>query len=318
VSARLRLLVLCALLLSSSRALAQDADLSLELEGEVEAETEETPSEEPGPEEQPPAEEEAAPAAEEPPAEEEAAPAEEEAPVEDESATPSEEPARALALRVGAGLGVGSLSFVRPIPEGVQRLPETAFAAAEAFVQVHIAPKSSFSLQTLLAYQSSIGLTLRAAPLFGLPEEVPVRSQRFEFSVAPMLRFADSSQAVTLALPLGFAFRSVSPEAHQYRVLAHAFGGPLVRAELTVPLTELIRLRGGPELEWIAMIDPSLRRENVCCAGVAWGGQAAVEARVGEVFSVALAYRESHAAIPVIARFEEIERLVTARFSGEL
>jgi hypothetical protein len=323
VESALRSLALCVMLGASlgasARAFAQDEEPALEGEDGLGLE-EEAPEEEAPPEAEPPPEEEA-PLEPEAPIEEEAPPSIVEEPSVEEPAEPPEEtpaPSRGVALQVGAGLGVGSLSFTRPIPEGVQRLPQTPFAAAELFVRVHIAPKATLSLQTLVAYQSSLGLALRSEPLFGLPEEVPVRSQRLELSVAPVLRLADSASAVTLAFPLGFAFRSVSPEAHQYRVLAHAFGGPLLRAELSVPLTELIRLRGGPELEWIVMIDPSLRREKVCCQGVAWGGHAAVEARVGEIFSVALAYRESRAAIPVIARFEEVERLLTARFSGEL
>jgi hypothetical protein len=114
---------------------------------------------------------------------------------------------RAIALYVASGLGFGTVSFERPTEAGIQALEETPFAAAELLVRVLAWPGRRFSLETMLAYQSSLGLRLQLAPLFGLPERVNARVERGELSVAPVLRFGDGSGPLAIAVPIGFAFQ---------------------------------------------------------------------------------------------------------------
>jgi hypothetical protein len=101
-------------------------------------------------------------------------------------------------------------------------------------------------------------------------------------------------------------------------VESYALGGPLLRAELILPLGDPVRLRFGPEAQWIVLVDGSMREEGACCGGIAIGGQGALEASVGPVFRVAFAYRESHAFVPFTWRFKDVERFLTARIAGEL
>lgn len=252
-------------------------------------------------------------------------PAPDEAPDADaQSAAAESEPlaeaamARAIALRFSAALGVGSFAFTRPIPQGVQRLRETPYAATEIALRVHVWPRDRFSIETLLVYQTSLGLELELTPLFGLPERIAARTQRIELSVAPAVRLGASASAPVLVFPVGFAYRTFVPEEHQYQVPRYNLGGPMLRAELSVKLGEVVTLRGGPEAQWIVVVGPSLRHEGACCSGVGLAGQVALEAEVGEHVRVALAYREASSSVPVESLFEDVERLLTARIAGEL
>ena len=250
----------------------------------------------------------------EPPSEEPDA----EAPLPEEPLAQEPAAARALSLYAVAGLGVGSLSFTKPTAAGVQYLPESVFAAAEALMRVHVWPADAFSLEAQVAYQTSLGLELELRPLFALPERVPARVQRVEVSVGPRLALSSSKRGPAVSVPIGFAWRSFFPEVHYYTVKTHNLGSLFVRPELIVALGEQITLRGGPELHWLLLTEPSLEREGASGSGYALGFQAAVQASVGSTFSVSLAYHELHSVIPAAARFEDTERFLTARFGGGL
>ena len=318
-----RHLLLCIALLTAPRfARAQSDELGVDLggsiegeassEGEASAEGELTESDEAT--EQAPAEEGAP--AEEPPSDVAQA-TDGEAPVES-AEPPAPAPVRAISLHMAAGLGVGSLAFTRPTSVGVQHLPESTFAAAELLLRIHAWPNETFSLEAQVAYQTSLGFELEISPFFALPERLNVRVQRVELSVAPRIAFSSSKHGLALAVPVGFALRSFFPEVHHYSVQNHNLGSAFVRPELIVPLGELIALRGGPELHWLMLVEPSLEREGADGSGYAIGFQGAVQAAVGPTFSVALAYHQLHSVIPTAARFEDTERFLTARFGGSL
>jgi hypothetical protein len=226
---------------------------------------------------------------------------------------------RALSLYAGAGLGIGTLSFDRPTAAGEQKLPQTPFAAADLMFRVRAWPKDRFSLEALLAYQTSLGLVLQTSPLFALPQNVGVRAQRIELSVAPVLRLAEAPNAPVLAFPIGLAVHSLFPELHQFSMPKYTLGGPQLRAELWLQLGDLVRLRAGPEAELLLLVSSSLRSEGACCQGLSLGGRASVEASVGPVIRIALSYAEAHRFVPIGSwSFMETERFLTARIAGEL
>jgi hypothetical protein len=226
---------------------------------------------------------------------------------------------RALSLHAAAGLGVGTLAFQRPTPQGLQILPQTPFAAAELLLRVRAWPGQRLSLETLLAYQTSLGLVLQTRPLFALPQNVEARWQRVELSAAPTVRLGAASDAPRLAFPVGLVLRSLFPGVHQFSVPNYRLGGFLLRAELSIALGRFISLRAGPEAQWLVFVEPSLRRAGACCQGVAIGGRAWLEAAVGPALRIALAYGESHAFAPIGEwRFMDIDRCLTARIAGEL
>jgi hypothetical protein len=226
---------------------------------------------------------------------------------------------RALSLYAGAGAGVGTLMFQRPTPQGVQRLPQTPFGAAELVLRGRAWPTHRLSFEALVAYQTSLGLVLQTSPLFALPQNVDVRWQRVELSVAPVIRLGEAANAPALAFPVGMLFDSLFPGVHQFSVPKYTFGGPQLRAELLLEISNVIRLRAGPQAQWLLLVANSLKQEGACCQGIGFGGRGTIEARVGEAIRVALAYSESHAFVPAGAwRFTSVDHFLTVRVAGEL
>lgn len=244
------------------------------------------------------------------------------APLEDSELPPADEDTfesassqRPAQFTLGVGFGAGTLSFTRPGAGGVQKLPTTPYALADLDLRARLWPWASLSFELLARYQTSLGWALELDPLFALPENVPTRTQRIEFSAAPVLRVGET---LSLAFPLGVALRLFTLETHQYPLDPYSLGSAFVRAEAIVKVTDSVDLRVGPEAHWILLFNRSLTREGVCCSGGALGAQALLTARLGRVFSLALAYRELRSLVPVAARFSDIERTVTARVLGEL
>jgi hypothetical protein len=224
-------------------------------------------------------------------------------------------PPRAQHWSVGLGLGVGTLAFTRPASGGLQRLGTSPYAAMDIDVRGWLGAQNGLSWGLLARYQTSIGWALQHDNLFGLPETINTRTQALELSVAPTLRLGEK---LHFALPLGAALRWFMPETHQYPLEPYTLGSLWVRVEAIVALTDVVTLRIGPEAHWILFVNRALEREGACCSGGAIGGQASLQARLGEVFSLAVDYRESRSLIPVAARFSAVERVVTARMVGEL
>ena len=245
---------------------------------------------------------------------------EEEEPADEDDESDDFAPAgRSVAFRIGAGLGAGTLSFKRPSVPRPQRLPESAFAAAALELHLQAYPDDSFSIDFELEYQTSLGFVVQIPMLFALPQNVNARMQHVALSAAPMFRLGDQKGSPTLVFPIGFGFDAFVPEVDEYGVLEYSLGGPFLRAELRADLGESIGVRLGPELQWIVLIDDALRNEQVCCQGVAVGAEGSIEARIGSVLRVSLAYRESHASLPS-ARYEfsNVTRFLTARIAGAL
>jgi hypothetical protein len=236
--------------------------------------------------------------------------------------SPATPPAAALRLQVFGGIGVGTRSMNRPISVGVQRLEESVFPATEFGLRVRVWPEQAFSLAVLLTYQTSIGWTIDEKPLFAIANEVSVRAERAELSVAPSLRLGDSPRAMAVSLPIGFALRTFLPDLHDQLSPRYTLLGPLVRAELSVALGEAINLRFGPELHWIVALDRSLRQDGVAAQGIAVGAEATLQVPLGRRLALELNYRESHAFAPNAAGsgrvFTDVERFATFRFAGTL
>jgi len=248
---------------------------------------------------------------------------------EQSSETPA--PAEAAALpappsrmRVApfAGFGFGTRAFVRPTQMSTgQRLPTMFFPAAEVGLGATLWPANRFSLGLLLRYQTSIGLRVEQRASFALPYTICARAERGELSVAPIVRLEDGPLAPSLAFPIGFGVRTFWPDVHEPPLLGYSLLGPQLRVELIWPLVESVRLRLGPELQWIIAVDQALRDEGVSSMGGAVGGELSVQVRLGKIFSLDLCYRESHAfasstnAGPI---FNDVERFMTLRLLGEL
>ncbi len=239
-----------------------------------------------------------------------------------ESAPPAVAPGPQVVVEPFVGFGFGTRAFRRPTQMATgQQLPTAFFPAAEVGLGVSVWPARRFSLELLLRYQSSIGLHVRQLPPFALPNQVSARAERAELSAAPAFRLGDGESAPSLAFPIGVGVRTFWPTVHEQPLVGYSLLGPQLRAELVLPLAGVLRLRFGPELQWIVAVDHALRVEGVAAQGAAVGGEARLQARLGPVFRLELCYRESHAfassenAGPI---FTDVERFATLRVSGAL
>jgi hypothetical protein len=173
----------------------------------------------------------------------------------------------------------------------------------------------------LIQYQSSIAFQAHEQPHFALPDDVDVRAERAEISVAPRLRLGDDRHAPALAFALGFGVRSFWPDIDESITPAYSLLGPQLRVDLVLPITPALRLRVGPEAQWIVGIDAALQDAGVAAQGGAVGGEARLQLELGPVFLIELAYRESHAFASTTRSdtlFEDVERFATARLGGRL
>jgi hypothetical protein len=253
-----------------------------------------------------------------------------ETPAADESENPGSEPdasptdgkaPRAVRLQLAGGLGMGTRGLQRPTLTGVQRLSDAAFVAAEVALRVRAWPEESFALEALIHYQTSIGWRVDGVPAFALPNPVETRAERAEVSLAPVFRLGDSAGALQLAFPIGVSVRTFWPTVHDTIAPGYSLIGPMLRAELTVPLGQLLRVRVGPELMWIVAIDKAIRVDGVASQGGALGGTLTLEAPITGHLALEFCYRESHAFAPNAASgrsFKDVERFATARLAGSL
>ena len=241
------------------------------------------------------------------------------------SVAPSEsdeaaEPPAGILFHVGAGLGAGTLSFSRPTATGRADLDADAVrGGGPADAPARMARGQRFARTAArLPDLARAGGTARSA----------VRAARTTSTFAPSASSSPRRRRFTWAtgrpqrswlFPLGFVFRAFVPEVDYLLVSEYSLGGPEVRAELWLHLGEYVTLRLGPELQWIVVVDDALRREDVTGSGLALGGQGTLEGKIGPVFRVALAYRESHTTVPgTRSNFRDTERFFTVRVAGEM
>lgn len=241
-------------------------------------------------------------------------------PTETTSDTSQDQPTLQVEPFLGGGLA--TRAFERPTPIGAQRMKTTVVPALDTGLRVTAWPNAAFSLSVLLHYQTSLGMSTREAPPFALDNEVSVRSEHVELSAAPTIRLGDDPGALALAFPLGFSLRTFWPEVHKLMTPGYSLGGPLVRAELVVPVRDLLVLRLGPEFQWIVMVDRVLTADGMASQAVAIGGEATLALRLSPWFALQLHYRESHALAPNDVAggqsFSDVERYLTLGLSGRL
>ena len=216
------------------------------------------------------------------------------------------------------GVGMTTRAFERPTAVGAQRLDTVIAPAVEIGLNLALWPKASFSLNVLLQYQSAVGLTLHELPPFALENDVNVRSERVELSFAPAWRLGSSARAPHVSVPIGGVIRTFFPDVHNLMTPRYSLIGVLARIEANLPLASLLSLQLGPEVQVTLATDDSLVREGVSSQGVAFGGRAGLVLALGEIWSLGLHYRESHALASSTGRtsFSDVERYITLRAQG--
>jgi hypothetical protein len=256
-----------------------------------------------------------------PAAEEGEAPEEEGgAAAEPDAEAAAEEAGPDLIARAFVGGGLSMRSLRRPVVGGIQRLPTVYAPAADVGLSVRVGPMRPFTLDVLIRYQTSLGLVIKEPVLFALHNEVDVRSEHAEISVAPGVRLGESQTAPRVTIPIGATFRNFWPVDHHLKTPRYTLIGGMARIQLEVVLASFARLRVGPEAQIYGIIGSDLTDYGVSAPGFALGGEASLELRLSPTFLVQIEYRQSNAfsSTQTGPSFLDIERFATVRLAGEM
>lgn len=245
----------------------------------------------------------------------------EEAGADTEASGGEPEPANDVVARAFFGGGLGMRSIRRPVSGGVQRSGTLFFPAADVGIAVRVFPHGAFTLDVLARYTTSLGLVLKEPVLFALNNEVDVRSEHAEISVAPGWRLGSATTSSRVTIPIGAMFRNFWPSDHHLQTPRYTLIGPHARIELQVVLGSLARFRAGPEAQLYGIIGSDLTDlGGVSSPSFALGAEASLEFRLSTTFVLEVEYRQSNAfaSSTIGPSFLDVERFATVRLAGEM
>lgn len=225
--------------------------------------------------------------------------------------------APAWTLRLSAGAGIGTRDFDLPRDGVIYTHGTGIFPALDLGFALDHRASSAFGLGLHARYQRSIGLTVIEQHAGGTTREQALRSQSIELAVAPELRF-DSEGRWALATSFGYGISDLRPEVH-LETPGYFLAGPFLRVELQVA-SGSVRLRLGPEVQWVAQVGRELVDEGVASSGIGAGAGASVELQLGPHWFVDVSYRELRIWLDSAqeSSFQDIARFATAGLSGAL
>lgn len=233
--------------------------------------------------------------------------------------TPSAAPRAPWLLGLYAGLGIGSREHDLPQDGVVYQVRSGFFPALELGFELSHDLSEDLTLGLIARYQSSLGLDLVEKLTDGSEHSRATRSHQVELGFAPTLRL-DAQGRWALAAAVGFHVSELDPEAHLVTP-SYFMAGPFLRVELQLPLaSDRVRLRIGPEAQWIAQVGQELLDRGVSAGGLGAGGTATLELVVARHWTVAASYRELRTWLDSSQgrSFEDVSRFVTARLSGTM
>ena len=108
---------------------------------------------------------------------------------------------------------------------------------------------------------------------------------------------------------VGYALRVFWPDVHNLQTPRQLLTGPFLRPELLIRPVRPLSLRIGPELHWIATLDPQLRAALGARQLLAIGGQVSASLSLTQAYVLELVFRESH--VVFTPDFSDIERYLT-------
>ncbi|HKP58426.1 MAG TPA: hypothetical protein VJV78_16990 [Polyangiales bacterium] len=214
-----------------------------------------------------------------------------------------------------AGMGVGWRGIELPSEQGLQKLDSDYFPALDVGVQGAVALTPAFSLGFEARYQTSLGLQAQETPAGGVEKSTPLRSNDAQFGIVPGLRFADSPDAVKLGILLGWEVRGLRSVV-ELSTPSYTLHGPLVRAELVIPIARVLELRLAPEFTYILSVSEDLRELAAFRGGgTGVGGELTLAITATPWLGFELGYREAHVWAPTYwsQSFTDGGRYVTLR-----
>jgi hypothetical protein len=222
-------------------------------------------------------------------------------------------------LRLAAGGGFGTRDLDLPRDGAVYQTRTGVFPAVDVGFTLDHAFSDDFSVGLHARYRTSVGLRITEHHTGGTERAQHLRSHRIETGLASSVRL-DAQGLWMLTASLGYGMSDLRPEVH-LQTPGYVLGGPFLRAELQLPLgTDRIRLRLGPEAQWIVEVGRELTYAGFATSGVGFGGTATLEILLSERWSVDATYNELRAWLdsPQSQSLQDASRFVTARLTGAL
>ena len=210
---------------------------------------------------------------------------------------PATDPSEATHVSAHLGVAAGLSMREQQVPsfEGVRSLSSGLTPA----MQLSLCGRwraDTRHLDLLRSYQSSVHARARdrAGDPMLMASEASIRSHRFEAGLKPGLALSRASLPAELGLFLGYAVRAFG-SVETLRIPRFSLHGPLLRAELRLPLASWLRLSLAPEAQLVISMSHDLR-ELAGLPRSTWGlgAQAALEASLSSAWTLGLSYRESH------------------------
>lgn len=233
---------------------------------------------------------------------------------------------RLLRVHVDLAAGLAFREVEWPIEGGTGSLSLGPSAALDVAVGAAYTPTGAFSLGLQLRYQTTVGARVDEQQIAGVERPMGIRGARFEALLVPAL---DVSELIRLGLAVGYGLRGLrshvhdqqSPTVHDLRTPDYTLAGPVARLLLQLSFGEVVAVVLEPEAQLLVAVGSELERRGASAGGLAFGGQASLVVGLGELLSVLLQYRESHASIAGQtgrADVSDVERYITAGLRGSL
>jgi hypothetical protein len=223
------------------------------------------------------------------------------------------EPAPELSAHLALLGGVGARSFELPLHGVVYRTDAGVFPIAGVALDLEHAASASISVGGVARYLTSVGLDIVELHTDGSKVPVEVRAHRFEGGFSTTFRFDDEG-LWALVLNASYGVLGFRPLLHLVTP-AYSLSGPLARAQLQLPLgSEALRLRAGPEAQWIVQVGGALKERGMDAMGLSLGGEAALELSFGRQIAAHVSYREAWSWIgsSQAQSFKDVARFATA------
>lgn len=224
-------------------------------------------------------------------------------------------PPRVLQMEGVVGLGLGQRAVSLPTQSGARQLEVGPFLMVDGAVRSRLRLSESFQLLLALRYYTSVGLNADSTPAAGVPQSVPLRSQRMEAVLGALGRLGVGETVPWIALHIGYAVQDLRGLI-EITMPRYSLGGPFARLDLRALVADgSVTLWAMPEAQWLVAVDNNLTRLHVSSTGFALGGELGVSVRISEQFLWEASYRESHSFVGTLQSdsFHDLERVLTTR-----
>ncbi len=222
---------------------------------------------------------------------------------------------RVLQMDGLVGLGLGQRAVTLPTQSGPRLLDVGPFLMMDGAVRARVRLADSAQVLLALRYSTSVALQAESTPAAGVPQSVPLRSQRFEVVLGAVGRIGTGATEPWLGVQLGYAVQDLHGLI-EITMPRYSIGGPFARVDLRAVVAEgRVTLWAMPEGQWLVGVDNSLTRLHVAHSGFAIGGELGIGVRLSSQFLWETSYRESHSFLSTLQSdaFHDLERAFTTR-----